>query len=221
MPLKTPNPTPEMAVSLWPSKDPHSASNKDELHRINLIDYGFNHLDIPVPNPVSFADLPTLPEAQTFKDPAKEAAYLQLIANKLSLTKDFILKENELGLDSNRRVDKDPTAVLLAKGSITFSFYTQEVIRDLVNFRIKIFDLGQNDEYENEEALQKLGHEFFWAWRELKGLLLNLVPKTRDEVRDKWVEIIMVEVLGENLVEAGTEEEPMDVDGEEREKAFV
>lgn len=211
-------PTPDNARSLWPGKEPHDYPNNNSLHRINLIDYGFNYLNIPVPETPRVSDTPALPAAPSFKDPAKQATYLQTITAKLCSAKDFILKEIELGLDSNRRMDKDATAILLAKGPIAFNFYTQEFIRDLVKIRNKIHELGGNED-ENEEELQKLGHEWLWFWKELKGAVVALVPKVRVETQQKWAEEIIVGALGENLVEA-PDGEKMDFDGD-GEKAFV
>ncbi|KAF1919914.1 hypothetical protein BDU57DRAFT_536850 [Ampelomyces quisqualis] len=200
MPPKKAKPSLDNAVSLWPSNNPHDSANHDPLHKVSLFDYGFNHLNIAVPEPMPYTDPPALPVAPTFKAPADEQRYLQTIASKLSLTKDFILKGNDLGLDSSLRMDKNATATLLAKGPITFNLYTQEIVRDLVNLRVKILDLGQN-EAENDVALQQLAHEYLWVWRELKGVLVSLVPRARDEIMEKRAEDIMVEVLGESLVE--------------------
>jgi hypothetical protein len=65
---------------------------------------------------------------------------------------------------------KDQTVFLLSAEPISFGFYTQEVIRDLVKLRIGMLELGTN-ESENEERLQDLRHGFLWTWNELKSML--------------------------------------------------
>lgn len=211
-------PSPDNAVSLWHSQEPQDSTNNDPLTKPNLVDYGFNHLNIPVPDYIPMTPAPAPPDAPSVKDPTKQTAYLQTITAKLSSAKDFVLMEIEINLDPNRRMDKDVTAMLLAKGPIALNFYAQEVIRDLVKMRNKIHELGEKED-ENEEELQQLGYEWLWYWKELKGAVVALVPKARVETQQKWAGEVMVGALGENLVEAPNGEK-MDVDGDS-EKAFV
>jgi hypothetical protein len=188
----------------WPSPSPYNTTNTDPSHKLNLKDRGFNHLGIPTPI-LSTCDLPVIPTAPALLSPTTEESYITQIAQKPSLAQRFIHAELDLALNLNRRMDKDATTQLLCTPPISLTLYTQEVLRNLIKLRIEMLDLGK-DESANEGKLQVLGHEFLWAWNELRGVLEGLMPGGDVEMRREMAERVLVGVLGESLVEGVAEE---------------
>jgi hypothetical protein len=218
---KAPKPTKNI-MSTWPSPDPYDPANINPEHKLNTADHGFNRLGISNPI-VTFMDPPERPKPPTFISIIDERAYLSAILQKLALARQFVEKEIELKLDTNRRMDKDVTAQLICAPPIVLNLQTQEVVRDLVKVRGEMMELVEK-EGESAHNLQELGREFLWAWKELKGMLEWLVPGKSEVVRRGRAEVIMVEALGECLVEEEEEGEAGDGDDEgegDGEKAFV
>jgi hypothetical protein len=161
-------------MSTWPSPNAYDTANTNPEHSLNAADHGFNHLGIPNPI-VSAAASPAQLTRPTFTHAVDEKKYLYAMMQKLSIARAFVDKEIELKLDPNRRMDRDATSRVLCKPPITFSFYAQEVVRDLVKLRKEIEEVAKK-EGRNAEKLQELGYEFLWAWKELRGILEGLVP---------------------------------------------
>jgi hypothetical protein len=164
-------------------------------HPSNVVDHGFNHLKIRVYR--RKVPVPTYPPTPVFTSTTDEGKYIQLVHAKLAAAKDFIDKEMALGLDPNRHMGKDKTAVLLAEPPITITFRGQELIRDLVKLRGQILSLAL-DEEANEDEIQARAHEYLRAWEELRSIMWILLPS---EVKESdQAEKIMESVLGDNLV---------------------
>ncbi|KAH7069129.1 hypothetical protein BKA63DRAFT_581009 [Paraphoma chrysanthemicola] len=190
---------PEAVRKTWANiEDLNLAYEANLAHHANNIDHGFGTdrpaLEPPLHDPVSFPDVPRLVSV------TEERKYVASIEAKLSLAQAFIRKESELGLDPNRNPYKDPVAVELAKGPIMFTFRTQEAIRDLVTLRVKLYKLGEDQE-KNEAELQIDMAQFLWAWRELRGVLVWLMPGPTEGERERRAEVVMTNVLGANIVD--------------------
>jgi hypothetical protein len=187
------------ALDNWVSPNPYDVSNSTQVnvnHHSNLEDFGFNHLKISVP--VLPSNVPKYLDDLVFTSVKAERAYIQFVQNKLYAARSFILKEIALNLDSNRRMDKDLTAVSLTKAPIIFAFHTQELIRDLVKLRSQIQKLGE-DKSANDDEIQVLARDYLRAWKELQSVLVGLLPE--EVMERRRAETIMASVLGENLVE--------------------
>ncbi|KAF2027641.1 hypothetical protein EK21DRAFT_114581 [Setomelanomma holmii] len=209
-PKKGNKPKSDSVYANWISADPYDYrhqqgfNHENIAHPSNDVNHGFG-TDRPAlvsacPN-ANVNIFPHKPKLDTVDD---EAKYIELIENKLITARDFIKKEWELGLDANRNMNKDPTAVELTKGDMMLTFRTQEVIRDLVNYRPEITRLAEDQE-ANAESLQLLLAHFSWCWKELKGIVVTLVPGPNYEERLRRTEIIMTNTLGENMVEESVE----------------
>jgi hypothetical protein len=191
----------------WSSPNPahnlnlHGNNSANLKHPSNLIDHGFNHLDLPTSIIPKAHDVPHFQEP-IFTDCDDERQYLHIVAEKLKMAKLFILKEVELGLNPNRRMDKDSTAVELTRGPIVFTNYTQELIRDLVTLRIKLEELGEGGD---EKEVQTAAAQYQWAWKEMRVTLLSLLPGDGVQVKYDRAEEMMFEVLGKmfNEVQEG------------------
>jgi hypothetical protein len=189
---------PNSALADWPSPNPFDNENTNLLNPTNLKDHGFNSLNLSIPLTTTL-DISPSPSPPIFVSPASEAAYLHTLRNKLWFAQEFIVTETELSLSPNRRLDKDPTAISLTQGPIPFSLYMQEVIRDSVNVRTQILELAKTKGVD-DEAMQPLGNRFLWTWFELRGMLAGMVPG-EDGQRERRAEEMMVDVMGDNLVE--------------------
>jgi hypothetical protein len=198
-------------MSTWPSPNAYDTANINPEHRLNATDHGFNHLGIPNPI-VSAAASPAQLTRPTFTHAVDEKKYLYAMTQKLALVRAFIYKEIELKLDPLRRMNRDATSQVLCKPPITFTFYAQEVVRDLVKLRKEIEEVARK-EGRDAEKLQGLGYEFLWAWKELRGILVGLVPGKR-EVRRGRAERVMEGALGECLVEEDEGDDEGEGDGE-------
>ncbi|KAH8724834.1 hypothetical protein GQ44DRAFT_573600, partial [Phaeosphaeriaceae sp. PMI808] len=178
------------ALRNWASPDPYSSKNfpwksKANLkHKSNLVDYGFNHLNLKAPAPQEQVPL-YVADLSSIQDTDDIRTYLDVLQEKFKLMCLFILKENELGLDPNRHMDKDLTAVELAKPPIVFNFATQELVRDLINIRIKLIDLmaDETSATENDDEIQEIGHHYLWAWKEFLDILASLLLSRDDETK--------------------------------------
>jgi hypothetical protein len=178
-----------------PSNPFATSTQQNANHPSNVVDHGFNHLKIRVHR--RNVPVPTYPPNPVFTTTTDERKYIRLVHAKLAAAKDFIDKEMALGLDPNRHMDKDKTAVLLAGPPITITFRGQELIRDLVKLRGQILELAL-DEEANEGEIQARAHDYLRAWEELRSIMWILLPS---EVRESdQVEKIMESVLGDNLV---------------------
>jgi len=183
----------------------HIAASKE-----NAKDYGFNHLNIPEPQPV-FADelLGVAVDPPPFRTDNEVREYVRHLGHKLSLARDFILLEIELGTDPNRNMSKDATAVELAKSPMRLTFYTQELIRDIVTIRPRLVELGKNAEEAaaHEEEINALLPKFASPWRELRLIVATLMVGKTQEKKIERAEKMMVEVFGQNLVVEDVEEQ--------------
>jgi hypothetical protein len=194
----------------WSSPNPahnlniYGNNSANLKHPSNLVDHGFNHLNLSTEFILKAHDVPQLQEP-IFTDCDDERQYMHIVAEKLKMAKLFILKEVELGLDPNRRMDKDPTAFELTKGPIVFANYTQELIRDLVTLRIKLEELGEDGD---EKKVQEAAAQYQWAWKEMRVTLLSLLPGDDEQVKYDRAEEMMFEVLGKmfNEVQEGENE---------------
>ena len=203
-PKKINIPVPDGVRKNWASSDPrnlinHHGYNKANItHVSNLNDHGFNHLNTPVPVPGDH-DTVFPQDPPTFNTVDEERKYVDLLEQKLEAARDFILKETELGLDPSRCMDKDPTAILLAKPPMVLNFYTQELIRDIIAQRPRLVELSDIQE-ANQQEVQELVPRFLRVWKELQAVIAILVSGKSEEVKVERARILMTRVLGENPV---------------------
>ncbi|KAH7088778.1 hypothetical protein FB567DRAFT_619591 [Paraphoma chrysanthemicola] len=190
-------------------EDPILAHEADLAHNANNIDHGFGTdrpaFETPIHDPAPFPDIPKLDNV------TEERTYVASIEEKLSVAQAFIRKETELSVDPTRNPYKDPVAVELAKGPIMFTFRTQEVIRDLVTLRVKLYKLAEDQE-KNEAELQVVMVQYLWAWKELRGVLVWLMPGPTEGERERRAEVVMANVLGANIVDEENESKVEEVE---------
>jgi hypothetical protein len=82
------------------------------------------------------------------------------------------------------------------------SFYAQECIRDLLNYRAAIHEIRDYDE------IRKMGLDvkFYTAWEMVKSVVQILIPGTTEKAKKDRAEATMIEALGDNIVTAEEEE---------------
>jgi hypothetical protein len=184
---------PSTVAEHWISPNPNNSHNwhgyntANLSHHSNLIDYGFNHLNLPaaVPTPAD----PIMIEEPTFKNkPTEELKYLATVQEKFAMVKAFILKEKELGLDPNRSMDNDITAQALQQRPIVFTMRAQQLVRNIIDEAGMLAELG-HDQEGKAEALLRCMAEYIEAWREM------LVPGKSEEVKEQRAERTMIRVL--------------------------
>lgn len=192
---------PSTVAANWSSPNPghhlntHPHNQTNLKHPSNLVDHGFNHLNLHTHSVPLVHDIPTFQEP-TFPDPHDEQLYFNTLQEKLKMAKLFILKEVELGLDPNRRMDKDPPAVALTQPPVVFTNYTQELIRDLVKLRIELERLRRLGADGDVKEVQDAIAPYQWSWKEMRSILSSLVPGDYMKIRHDRVEKMMFEVLG-------------------------
>jgi hypothetical protein len=154
-------PHPQSDFHSWPAKIQYSTANDNPDHAANTKNNGFGHLDVPWPpdDPIKPLDNPTLP---TFEDGVE---YLDLIEQKLSLARQFILTELENIPDFDDQdnayqdLSKDAVARRLAAPPIVFSMDAQNLVRDLVFSVLRLKEL---------EEQSKTGAEMMEAFNRIR-----------------------------------------------------
>jgi hypothetical protein len=134
-------PHPQSVLHSWPAKTQYSTANTNLEHLANSKDNGFKQVDIPtIPDdPVEAPGNPTLPTADDGE------TYLNLIEQKLSLARQFILTEIDSMPDFDSQdnpyqdLSKDAVARRLATSPVIFTMHAQNIVRDLVmiDFRLR------------------------------------------------------------------------------------
>lgn len=122
----------------------------------------------------------------SFANRETEDQYLNLLQDKLTLAREFVLVEIEHNLDSNRNTSRDKTAMLLAKEPIAFTLYAQECIRDLVILRSKLIDC--RDAKQDED-------------RRIRKLQQNEVGDDAATLRKKFTEVVQAQGITESKIQ--------------------
>jgi hypothetical protein len=182
----------------WVALDPHNKRNAHPAVAANTVETGFSHLAIPIPPPVY--DDPLTPPNFTHLTKRNEVAYVRLVRDKLVLARDYILAEQNLGLDPDRpHQDKEATARLLAEGPIRFDVACQHRVRLLMEAGVKLREIGQETLVPTPELVEQM-QWYREMWLEVLVRLAGQVPGKGEMEKQERVDGIMAEVL-EKLVE--------------------
>jgi hypothetical protein len=167
----------------------------------NQQDNGFEHLKLEV-TPSVDTKITDQPELTNF-GPEEKTKYLAILRDKLSLAKDYVIKEKDLSLDPDRiGMRQEKTSVLLAEPPIIIGICTQQMTRLLIDKAAELRRLNDDTPDEDHDAvLDQPMREYLLFWDRLKSNLVWQLPGEDEEDRMKEAERIMDEVL-EKLVEA-------------------
>lgn len=184
----------------WVSADGLSLRNAHPKVAFNRENNGFDHLkltEMPLINTKAIA-------APNFADfnPEEETKYLSMIRDKLSLTKDYILKEQELSLDPDRiGMRHTTTPKLLAVLPIMIDIHAQQMVRLLIESEAELRRLNADTpEDEFDAVLDQPMRDYLELWAGLQTSLVWQLPGEDTADKTNKADRIMDEVF-EKLVE--------------------
>jgi hypothetical protein len=184
----------------WVSADVWNPRNADPRVAFNQQDNSFEHLKIAAMPLVGTKII----DAPDFSDlaPEKETKYLGMLRDKLSLAKDYILKEKELSLDPDGIGMRHETMpVILAVPPIMIDIYSQQMTQLLIETAAELRRLhAENPEDESSAALDQSMRDYLEFWVRLQMNLVWQLPGKNEEDKMNKADRIMDEVL-EKLVE--------------------
>ncbi|KAF1846410.1 uncharacterized protein K460DRAFT_281662 [Cucurbitaria berberidis CBS 394.84] len=158
----------------------------------------FDYLNIPTPAPVEVS----LPKPRTFNFPnaQTEAKYIACMRGKLLEAKNYILKEQELGLDPDRPgMHKELTAILLAQPPIKIDMNAQQLVRLLLLGAVQLKELARERTAEDPQVLEAMA-DYWLFWTQLRAILVWQMPGRDEGQRVERADAMMSEVL-EKIVE--------------------
>jgi hypothetical protein len=184
----------------WVSAVAGNPRNTDPRVAFNQQDNGFEHLQLTEIAPVD-AKIIDAPDFVNF-GPEEEKKYLNMLSSKLSLAKDYILKEKELSFDPDRiGLHHEPASVNLAAWPIMIDLQSQQLIRLLIDTAAVLYQLNADiPENELDAVLEESMRDYLRYWGKLQASLAWQLPGKDDDERMGKTERIMEEVL-EKLVE--------------------
>ncbi|OAL03769.1 hypothetical protein IQ06DRAFT_344992 [Phaeosphaeriaceae sp. SRC1lsM3a] len=143
----------------WLFNGPFDPRNTDPRNPANMQDCGFEHLNLPLPKAAYYSDHP-MPNTWSKKlgsIAAGRSQSIAMIVGKFKLVVKFIQADKELGLDPDRRLDKDPT----------------DRVRDVMALGQQITDAGVAafDEEEYVETVKTLEDDREFHWGEVRDIL--------------------------------------------------
>lgn len=179
----------------WVSKNPFSARNSNPKVTANQEHHDFDHLNIPTPTPsLAVSDLLEPPNF-LFPAPETEVQYLAWMRMKLHLAKDYILKEDELGLDPDRPgMHKEVIAVLLGQPPIKIDLNAQQCVRLLLDGAKQLRVLAE-EKGEEDPEVKKAAGDYWELWTSLRASLAWQVPGKSEMEKVERADRIMSEVL--------------------------
>lgn len=184
----------------WVSGQEGSARNTDSRVAFNQQDNGFNHLKLTVAT-LANAKTNDAPDFANFSR-EEETKYHGMLRSKLSLAKDYILKEKDLSLDPDRfALRHEPTSRALAASPIMINLYSQQMIRLLIDTSAKLRQVSADTpEDEVETVLGEPMRDYLEFWERLQNSLSWQLPGDDNVARMDEADRAMDEVL-EKLVE--------------------
>lgn len=184
----------------WVSADVWNPRNADLRVAFNQQDNGFEHLKIAA-MPLIGTNIIDAPDFANL-GLEEETKYLGMLRDKLSLAKDYILKEKELSLDPDRvGMRHETTPVILAVPPIMIDIYSQQMTRLLIETAAELLRLhAESPEDESSAALDQLMRDYLEFWVGLRTSLVWQLPGNNEEDKTNKADRIMDEIL-EKLVE--------------------
>lgn len=179
----------------WVSLQGYSHRNRHESIPANREDYGFNHLAISTPEDVigNLIDPPTF----KFPDEDTQKLYLACVRDELKLARDYILKEQELGLNPDRpNLHKEAPSLSLGQGPIKFDIYAQQRVRLVMEGEALLIKLNEEKCGKVDSELEEAMRDYWMYWTELRASLAWQMPGKNDEEKEKHAGDIIEMVLG-------------------------
>ncbi|KAH8640278.1 hypothetical protein IG631_03219 [Alternaria alternata] len=184
----------------WVSADGLSLRNAHPKVAFNRENNGFDH---PKLTEMLLINTKAI-DAPNFADfnPEEETKYLSMVRDKLSLTKDYILKEQELSLDPDRiGMHHTTTPKLLAVPPIVIDIHAQQIVRLLIESEAELRRLNADTPEDKFDAvLDQPMRDYLELWAGLQASLvwqlpgedaadkMNKADRIMDEVFEKLVE---------------------------------
>ncbi|KAI4913854.1 hypothetical protein J4E90_005574 [Alternaria incomplexa] len=184
----------------WVSGQVGGGRNTDSRVAFNQQDNGFKHLKLTVATLVD-ANTNEAPDFSNF-GPEEEVKYYGMLRNKLSLAKNYILKEKDLSLDPDRfGARHEPAALALSAPPIMIDLYSQHMIRLLLDISAQLRQVSaETPADEVETVLEGPMRDYLEFWERLQNSLSWQLPGDDHEARMGEADRAMNEVL-EKLVE--------------------
>jgi hypothetical protein len=165
----------------WTSLKPKDARNRSSTNPVNKEDNGFNHLSIPKPSLITHCS--HIPSAcPHFTNEAAKAEYLTLLRKRLQLTVSFLNLEHTHNLSPQRPFFAEPAVVALGQGPIPFGIYMLDLIRDLMDGRVELEEMGVHDPLSLRKETEKKVSEYVGVWKTMVGGLAEMVPERSEKV---------------------------------------
>jgi hypothetical protein len=184
----------------WVSDEAGGSRNTNPKVAFNKQDNGFEHLHL---TDVSLASAETndAPDFSNFGSD-EEARYYGILRSKLSLAKDYILKEKVLSLDPDRvGLRHEPTSLALAAPPMMIDLHSQQMVRLLIDAGVELRRVGAYIPDDQIEAvLGEPMRDYLEFWERLRRNLSWQLPGQDDDNRMGQTDRVMDEVL-EKLVE--------------------
>jgi hypothetical protein len=180
----------------WSLRSPKDPENQSPGNPINREDNGFSHLNIQTPVPVHHSPQRLLPKLE-FSNKTAETQYLALLHKKLKCAVSFLKLENTHNLSSLRPFYAEPAVMALTQGPSPISLYMIDLMRDLMDGKVELEEMGVNDPRAVKEETERKVEEYVSKWKMMVGSLVILVPGGSEEVAHRLLD----ETVGYALVD--------------------